>query len=86
MPLESETFNRALWASGDDAGVYAVVHARSMAEMLRRLPDGATALFDRDYVAVYSDEPVAPPMLAGYVSAALTIADLIPQYLVRGVQ
>ena len=86
VSLESEAFNRSLWVSGaEEAGVYAVVHARSMAEMLRRLPDGATAIFDRDYVAVYTDEQVLPAMLRDYASAALTIADLIPTYLLSPV-
>jgi len=82
VALELESFNRSLWVYGPDArGVYALMHPRAMAEIMATLPDGATAAFAGDYVAVYSDEPVPPQSLSTYVAATLALAALIPTYL-----
>jgi hypothetical protein len=82
IALELEAFNRALWAFGPDMrGVYALMHPRAMAEIMVTLPDGATAVFAGDCVAVYSDEPVLVQSLPEYVSAALAFSELIPTYL-----
>jgi hypothetical protein len=82
IALELESFNRSLWAYGPDArGVYALMHPRAMSEIMATLPDGATAAFAGDYVAVYSDEPVLPQSLSTYVAATLALAELIPTYL-----
>lgn len=82
IALELETFNRALWAFGPDMrGVYALMHPRAMSEVMATLPDGATAVFAGDCVAVHSDEPVLVQSLPEYVSAALAFSELIPSYL-----
>jgi hypothetical protein len=82
IDLELEQFNRSLWAWGKDAaGLYAVVHPRAMQALLQELPDGASALFDRDYIAVFSDEPVSPQKLESFVTFATRLAALTPTYL-----
>jgi hypothetical protein len=82
IDLELEQFNRSLWAWGKDAaGLYAVVHPRAMGALLQEMPDGASTMFDRDYIAVYSDEPVPPQKLESFLTFVTGLAALTPTYL-----
>jgi hypothetical protein len=82
IALELEDFNRALWAWGPDAaGLYAVLHPRSMALTLRGLPDGASVIFAGDAIAVFSDEAVHPHELAAHLELAVRLMDLAPSFL-----
>lgn len=82
IPLEFESFNRALWVYGPDArGVYDVVHPRAMAHALRELPDGASVVMHGETLAVVTDEPVSPAQLHQMMTFAVQLADMTPSYL-----